>query len=96
MEQIILSRGEGKTYKLLKYAQEHGCVFLSDHPSIMRKYADSLGFGNVLIEGYDYVDSYAPNLTSVVIDELEYFLKCRLKGIKVEGYSLTSPSEVFY
>lgn len=69
-------RGNGKTYRLLKYAKEHKAIVVCSMPQAMEEKAKEYGLGKIECISYSaFIKVKNKITTNVVIDEVEGFLK---------------------
>jgi hypothetical protein len=97
MYRIVGGRGTGKTYHLLKKANERQGTVICSNPQAMRAKARSWGFTDIK----DFVDFKSigsiENNSSVFIDELEQYIKEQFGGeTPVCGYTYTFEEEEKY
>lgn len=89
MTKIMGSRGIGKTYELLRIANEEGAIVGCNNVNALREMAKQHGFENVEILPYHmlFANGYNNRSKNVYIDEVEGYLRAAVIGIK--GYSMS-------
>ena len=93
MYHVIGERGTGKTFKLMKLAQEHNGVFVCQNPQAMKQKALNYGLSGFDIISYkEFYRTFDEIHTSYFIDEIDLFFKA-LES-QVIGYSLTLEEQV--
>lgn len=94
MYRFVGGRGTGKTYYLLKKANEHQGVVVCSNPQAMRAKARSWGFTEIKdFVGFKETENIETN-SSVFIDELEKYIKEQFNGeTPFCGYTYTFEEE---
>lgn len=86
MVRIINGRGQGKTKKLLDFAQGRDCLVACSNPYAMAEKAKAYGYYGIDCIHYDNVKDF-PN-KEILIDELELYASYITAG-KLIGYTLS-------
>ena len=91
MVQIIDSRGNGKTSRLMLIAKDHGATFVCSNPYAMNQKALSYGITGIEFISYrEFLVGYKGLNDKFVIDELDSFVNAMFtNGERFFGYTLT-------
>jgi hypothetical protein len=89
MKRIIGNRGSGKTRELMEFAKENNAIFVCSNPYAMRNKAEAYGITGLEFLSYEDYFYFNHNDDTVVIDEIEVFLK-QCNSPYIIGYSLSN------
>ena len=90
MEQVLGTRGSGKTYKLMEFAAANNYDFVCENPKAMRVKAEGYGFKDIWFVSYADFVADPGAYRNYVIDELAIFVSQAFWPQKLQGYSITT------